>query len=342
MPSILLAALLAIPMGIGVGTTWVTGYTLLQENVSDEFRGRTFATLTVSARMTLFFALVAFPSMATALQAVPVGGHELGLKVATRISLWTGGLVVVGAALATRTGLKRHRLAKPQPLKLMPRFRKVDRAGGLFIVFEGVEGSGKGTQMELTRQWLASEGRDVLVTREPGGTELGDRLRDALLDPATGTIDPRAEALMFAAGRAQHVTSVIRPALEEGKVVLCDRFVDSSLAYQGVGRGAGEQDILTLNAWATQGLFPDVVILLNIDPEKGLARAASQGADRIESEALAFHARVSDAYLRLADENPDRFRVIDAEGTPQEVHHLVVAALRPVVAREPQGPAGPT
>jgi dTMP kinase len=227
----------------------------------------------------------------------------------------------------------------------LPFRRRPPRPGGLFIAFEGVEGSGKGTQIRLAQSYVESLGRDVIVTREPGGTELGERLRDALLDPATGTLTPRAEALLFAAGRAQHVVSVIRPALDEGKVVLCDRFIDSSLAYQGAGRGLGDPDLLSLNAWATEGLFPDLVVLLHLEPEEGLARASEAGrseADRIESEELAFHAKVSDAYLRLADEHPDTFVVIDGSGTPVEVHIRVKAALAKVFAPEDEGRAGAT
>jgi dTMP kinase len=194
----------------------------------------------------------------------------------------------------------------------------------------------------LAREYVKSLGRDVLVTREPGGTELGDRLREAILDPATGKVDSRAEALVFAACRAQHVVSVIRPALEEGKVVLCDRFVDSSVAYQGAARGLGEQDVLTLNAWATQGLFPDLVVLLHLEPEEGLARARLAGKDRIEAEEPAFHARVSDAYLRIAEENPDRFRIVDARGAPEEVHARVRSELEWLLFREGEGRAGPT
>jgi dTMP kinase len=181
----------------------------------------------------------------------------------------------------------------------------------------------------------------VIVTREPGGTGFGDRLREAILDPTTGTVDPRAEALVFAAARAHLVSSVIRPGLDEGKVVLCDRFVDSSVAYQGYGRGLGEQDVLTLNAWATQGLFPDLVILLHLEPEEGLAR--SDGApDRFESEDMAFHAKVADAYLKIAEEHPDRFHVVDAKGTPAEVHERVQVGLDRVLGRILEGRAGPT
>lgn len=347
MPSIALAALFAVPMGMAVGLTWVSGYTMLQENVTDEFRGRTFATLTITSRMTLFGALVVFPSVASAIgphAALSVAGRTLSVD-GNRVALWLGALVVVGAATASRRGLKRSRLARPRPLSLLPRWRRRERQGGLFVVFEGVEGAGKGTQIELARRFVQSTGRDVVVTREPGGTELGDRLRDAILDPATGHVDPRAEALLFAACRAQHVITVIRPALEEGKVVLCDRFIDSSLAYQGAGRGLGEQDVLTLNAWATQGLFPDLVVLLHLEPDQGLARASgrvSTALDRIESEELEFHARVSDAYLRIADENPDRVKLIDARGTPEEVHERVRAVLKPALSLGDEGRAGPT
>jgi dTMP kinase len=325
MPNIQLAALLAIPGGAGVGLAWVSGYTLLQENVSDEFRGRTFATLTVAVRMSMFVALAGFPAFAAAIgnHSLRVGGHVFDLS-GTRIALWVGGVVVVFAALGSRRGLRKSRLARPRRLQLAPRLRRAE-GKGRFVVFEGVEGAGKGTQIEMARGHLTSQGYSVVVTREPGGTELGDRIRRTILDPATGAIDPRAEALLFAAARAHHVTTVIRPALAEGKIVLCDRFVDSSVAYQGVARGLGEHDVVTLNAWATQGLFPDLVLLLHLEAGEGLARAGNggDGLDRIESEDLAFHAKVADAYLQIADEHPERFAVIDAQGTPDEVHQRV-------------------
>jgi dTMP kinase len=152
---------------------------------------------------------------------------------------------------------------------------------------------------------------------------MGEQLREVLLGDQP--LDARAETLLFAAGRAQHVVTVIRPALERGKVVLCDRYVDSSLAYQGVGRGLGEPDVLSLSAWATQGLFPDLVILLNIDPEEGLER--SGGEDRFEAEDEAFHQRVAEAYLHIADDHPERVVVVDALGEPKEVHERVQRAI---------------
>jgi dTMP kinase len=318
---------------------------MLQENVSDEFRGRTFATLTVSARMTLFLALVTFPALAAAIgpHTLHVGDRVLDLS-GTRISLWVGSVVVIMAGVFSRGGLKRGRLARPRPLALLPHLRKPE-GRGIFIVFEGVEGAGKGTQLELARTYIQSQGRDVVVTREPGGTGFGDALREVILDPTAGRVHPRAEALVFAAARTQLVSAVIRPALDEGKVVLCDRFVDSSVAYQGYARGVGEQDILTLNAWATEGLFPDLVVLLHIEPEEGLRRAGTS-PDRFEGEELGFHAKVADAYLKIAEEHPDRFHVIDASGTPEEVHRRVRAALDrvlgPEAERETRDRGGPT
>jgi dTMP kinase len=340
MPTIGLAALFAIPMGMGVGVTWVTGYTLIQENVSDEFRGRTFATLTISARMTLFVALVVFPAIAA---AIPVTIHVLGQTIhrpGNRIAMDLGGLLVVAAGFAARRGMKRSRLARPRALALIHRRRGTPRAGS-FVVFEGVEGSGKGTQIELARAHLVGRGYEVVMTREPGGTGFGDRLRDTILDPTTGTVDPRAEALVFAAARAHLVTTVIRPALDEGKIVLCDRFVDSSVAYQGAARGVGEADIMSLNDWATQGLWPDLVLLLHIEPEEGLARAGKD-PDRIEAEDLTFHAKVADAYLKIAEEHPDRVRVVDASGSQDEVHKRVCAELDGFLATREEGRAGPT
>jgi dTMP kinase len=341
MPSIALAALFTVPMGVGVGLTWVTGYTMIQENVSDEFRGRTFSTLTITARMALFLTLATFPALSDRIgpHFITVGGRIFDLS-GTRVALYLAGLVVVFAGLVSRRGLKRSRVARSRPLALRPRLLRPEGTG-VFIVFEGMEGAGKGTQVELARDYLRSRGLEVVSTREPGGTGFGDRLRETILDPTTGRVDPRAEALVFAAARAQLVATVIRPALADGKIVLCDRFVDSSVAYQGVARGLGEQDVLTLNAWATQGLFPDLVVLLHLDPEEGLARAG-EDLDRIEAEDLAFHAKVTDAYLRIAEEHPDRFRVVDAKGTPEQVHERVRKALDGVLAGYEEGRAGAT
>jgi len=242
--------------------------------------------------------------------------------------------MIVGG-IWSRTGLSKSRLTRPRPLRLFPRLRKMERRG-TFIAFEGVEGAGKGTQVRLAREFLEAEGHDVMVTREPGGTSLGERLRDTLLEREHESVDARAEALLFAASRAQHVSRVIRPALEEGKVVLCDRYLDSSLAYQGAGRGLGEQDVLSLNVWATQGLFPDLVMLLHIEPDQGLSRIGEE-QDRIESEDESFHAKVADAFLKIAEDHPERFRVIDASGPPDVVHQRVREELQRFFQRDEVG-----
>ncbi len=312
-PNVALAAVVTIVMGAAAGATWVTGYTLLHENVTDELRGRVFGSLTVLARLGLFLSLAGFPLLAQAFSGFDVGGP--------RLALWAGALVMIVGGIWSRSGLSKSRLTRPRPLRLFPRLRKTERRGS-FISFEGIEGAGKGTQVRLAKEFLESEGHDVLVTREPGGTRLGEHLRDTLLEHDQSSVDARAEALLFAASRAQHVSHVIRPALEEGKVVLCDRYLDSSLAYQGTGRGLGEQDVLSLNVWATQGLFPDLVILLHLEPGRGLSRIEGD-QDRIESEDEAFHAKVADAFLRIAEDHPERFRVIDAAGPPDQVHGRV-------------------
>ncbi len=337
MPGIMFAAVVTVVLGTFCGSAWVSGYVLLQENVTDEFRGRTFAALTVLSRLGLFLSLTLFPLIAGA-----IGVHEITLwdrtidLSGTRAALMIAGLGAVFAGGVTRKRLRRFRVSKPQPLGLVPKLRRPP-TNGLFVAFEGVEGSGKGTQIRLAREWLESQGIEVLVTREPGGTPVGEDLRKLLLGHDTGHIEPKTEALMFAASRAQHVASVIRPALAEGKVVICDRYIDSSVAYQGWARGLGEQDVLTLNVWATQGLFPDLVLLLHLEPEAGLLRSLEE-PDRIELEGADFHAKVADAYLRIAEEHPERFVVVDADQLQEDVHVEVVQALgRVLKEREDHG-----
>ena len=330
MPSIELASILTVILGVFCGSAWVSGYVLLQENVEDEFRGRTFGALTVLSRLGLFLSLAAFPVLAGIVgsREVLVADQRFDLS-GTRVALWVAGAMVVVAALFTRRGLSRFRISRPQPLALVPKLKRAP-SKGVFIAFEGVEGSGKGTQIRMVKEYLEADGVDVLVTREPGGTVVGEKLRELLLDHDTGVVEARTEALLFAASRSQHVTSVIRPALAEGKVVICDRYIDSSLAYQGSARGVGEQDVLTLNVWATQGLFPDLTILLHLEPEAGLLRSLEE-PDRIEVEGGEFHAKVADAYLKIAEEHPERFIVIDADDTPERVHEQVVEALKRVL-----------
>ena len=190
-------------------------------------------------------------------------------------------------------------------------------ARGVFITFEGGDGSGKSTQIQSVREWFESRGREVIVTREPGGTELGTEIR-RLVQNGPEDVDARTEALLYAADRAYHVATVIGPALERGAVVLGDRYIDSSLAYQGAARSLGVDEIASLSAWATQGLYPSLTFLLDLPPEVG-ARRRTDAPDRMERESMDFHERVRHQYLRLADAEPDRIVVIDAVGTVEEV-----------------------
>ena len=190
-------------------------------------------------------------------------------------------------------------------------------ARGMFITFEGGDGSGKSTQIQSVREWFESRGREVIVTREPGGTELGTEIR-RLVQNGPEDVDARTEALLYAADRAYHVATVIGPALERGAVVLGDRYIDSSLAYQGAARSLGVDEIASLSAWATQGLYPSLTFLLDLPPEVG-ARRRTDAPDRMERESMDFHERVRHQYLRLADAEPDRIVVIDAVGTVDEV-----------------------
>jgi dTMP kinase len=196
---------------------------------------------------------------------------------------------------------------------------------GRLIAFEGVEGAGKSTQVELLRQALEKAGRRVVTTREPGGTPLGEQVRSILLDPASA-LDARTETLLFAAARAQLVAQVIRPALERAEVVLCDRYLDSSLAYQGAARGLGLEPVAAINGFATEGLLPDLVVLLRVDPAEGLARQRG-GRDRIERQDLEFHQRVAQGFLDLAAADPERFVVIDGAAPVDRVAAEVRAAV---------------
>ena len=191
---------------------------------------------------------------------------------------------------------------------------------GVFITLEGGDGSGKTTQAELLRAWLSGQGRTVLRTREPGGTEVGLEIREIVLHHR-GDISARAEALLYAADRAHHVATVVRPALERGEVVIQDRYIDSSVAYQGVGRVLDPEAVRGLSEWATEGLAPDLTILLDLDADaaRGRLDEARTRYDRLEAEASEFHDRVRAAYLALAEAEPGRFLVVDAARPVDEI-----------------------
>ncbi|NDK31104.1 dTMP kinase [Nesterenkonia haasae] len=212
----------------------------------------------------------------------------------------------------------------------------IDETKGLFVVLEGGEGAGKTTQLGLLEQWLAQSGRRVVRTREPGGTEVGERIRALVLDHGQGEVDPRTEALLFAASRAAHVSQKIRPALDAGAVVLCDRYIDSSLAYQGAGRGLGVAEVAQINAWATEGLEPNLTVLLDVDPLVSARRRASRdggaAGDRIESADLAFHTTLREAFLDRAAAAPGRYLVLNGEDSVESLHRAVRTRLESLLS----------
>jgi len=204
---------------------------------------------------------------------------------------------------------------------------------GRFITLEGGDGAGKTTQAELLTEWLEANGRTVVRTREPGGTDLGLRIREIVLHER-GHVSARAEALLYAADRAHHVETVVRPAIARGDVVLQDRYIDSSVAYQGVARGLGAEHIRSVSDWAADGLVPERTVLLDLDVTEGRARvAAARGDtfDRLESEAAAFHESVRSAFLGMAAAEPERFLVVDAAEPADVVQQRIRRALAPLV-----------
>lgn len=205
-------------------------------------------------------------------------------------------------------------------------------ARGIFITLEGGEGAGKSTSLAFIQAWLRQAGKNVLVTREPGGTETGERIREILLHGRELSISPETELLLMFAARAEHLARVIRPALERGQTVLCDRFTDASYAYQGGGRGIAEARIAELENWVQGALRPDLTLLLDVPVEVGLKRANARSApDRFESENIAFFERVRGAYLARAAREPKRMRVIDASQTPEAVERALGIILDEVV-----------
>jgi dTMP kinase len=196
---------------------------------------------------------------------------------------------------------------------------------GLFITFEGGDGSGKTTQINLLTQWLESQGHTVVLTREPGGTDLGVELRNIVMH-RKGFIAPRAEALLYAADRSHHIHTLVRPALERGDIVVQDRYLDSSVAYQGAGRVLDPDEVRELSLWGTEGLMPDLTVLLDVPASVAKARQAQteRTYDRLEAEAEDFHTRVRESYLGLASAEPERFLVVDGELPIEEIHQSII------------------
>ncbi len=206
---------------------------------------------------------------------------------------------------------------------------------GVFVCFEGGEGSGKSTQSRLLREWLEAEGYAVVLTFEPGDTEVGRQLRRIVLSPETGELSDRTEALLYAADKAEHVDTVVQPALDRGEVVVTDRYVDSTLAYQGAGRALDVAEVAQVARWATHDLRPHLTVVLDLEPEHGLGRFEER--DRIEGESVEFHERVRAAFLAMAAADPEHYLVLDARLPVEEIASEIRAELTPLLERAVRG-----
>src|SRR3954466_8342680 len=325
-----IALLLVVLMGFFAGISYLAGFTLLGTEVEDEIRGRTFAIVQSLVRASLILSLAVVP-----FGVGLIGHHEVHLGVVAvpvtgeRIMLFVAGLLAVGVGVLAYRQMDDGR---PVPLvaDVVTALRRDTTArrrlagGGVLIAFEGGEGAGKSTQVHRLQEWLINEGLVARATFEPGATPSGAGLRSIVLDRAHAGISSRSEALLYAADLAQHGHDVLRPALDAGEVVITDRFVDSSLAYQGAGRTIPLDDVRMLSRWATEGLVPDLTVLLDLPPEVGLARARGRAvADRLESESIDFHHRVRQTFRALAETDPDRYLVVDARRPPDDIAAVI-------------------
>ncbi len=335
--NLVIVVMLTVLLGACAGIAWIIGYTLIGLEVDDAIRGRTFSFLQSTARVTLLLVV----AVANPLAAL-FGAHALRLGEVSYRFDGTNLVLVLGGALATVVGILalRHmddRKGVPLAGDLIAAVRGErfqpqgpEELPGLFVAFEGGEGSGKTSQSRMLAIWLRDQGYDVVQTREPGSTKIGMRLRAILLDAAERGLSARAEALLYAADRAEHVEKVIRPALQRGSVVITDRYVDSSLAYQGAGRSLDPEDVARINAWATGGLVPHLTVLIDTPPEVGLRRLGG-AADRIESEPLHFHERVRKEFRALAAADPERYFVVDGTLPMEEITRRIQDHVREIL-----------
>ncbi len=338
----------AVLVGAGAGMAFLAGTTLLGGEIADEVRGRVFAVVQIGTRLVLILAIALSSLLAG------VGGSRrfeianLGISISsTRLLLLAAGLAGIFAGISA-FGQMDDKKGVPVLADLWGSVRgrpltpaEPFASAGLFVVFEGGEGAGKSTQLALLAARLRDQGRDVVVTREPGATGIGERIRSLLLgQPGSEVPSPRAEALLYAADRAHHVATVVRPALARGAVVVSDRYIDSSLAYQGAGRTLPVDEVSWLSSWATGGLKPDLVVLLDIDPHTGLSRVAvrSGATDHLEAESVSFHERVRYAFLDLAATDPKHYLVLDAARPADEIADEVARRITELLGTPTGGP----
>ncbi|MEV0199831.1 dTMP kinase [Nonomuraea sp. NPDC050691] len=324
-----IVVMLTVVLGACAGIAWIIGYTLIGLEVQDAMRGRTFSFLQSTARVTLLLVVAVANPLAALFGEHRLDAGQLSYRFdgSNLVLLLGGALAVVVGILALRHMDDRKGVPLSDDLIAAVRGERFRPEGaedmpGLFIAFEGGEGSGKTTQSRMIAIWLRDQGYDVVQTREPGSTKVGMRLRAILLDAAERGLSPRAEALMYAADRSEHVEKVIRPALRRGAIVVCDRYVDSSLAYQGAGRALDPEDVAKVNSWATGGLLPHLTVLIDTPPSIGLTRLGG-AADRIESEPLEFHERVRKEFRALAAASPERYLVVDGTFAPEQITRAI-------------------
>jgi dTMP kinase len=350
-PNLALLVIFVIMLGALAGIAYATGLTIVGLEVDDDTRGRTFAFFQSSTLVILFVVIALSGVLSTAftklisnitgsgnLRVGSVVYHSVGQNVVLLLAALAAATVGVISyqkmddrkGVPLRQDLMRALRGEPMfevapPSPVMDAVPPVRR--GLLIALEGGEGAGKTTQARLLAIWLRDQGYDVVSTQEPGATKVGMRLRAMLLDTANAGLSPRAEALMYAADRAEHVASVIEPALKRGAIVVTDRYIDSSLAYQGTGRKLPLNEVARINRWATRGLTADRTILLDLPPSAGLGRRAVS-ADRLEAEPEDFHERVRAGFRQLADAEPARYLVLDATRPPEELSRQIQENIR--------------
>ena len=353
-PNLIFVVFMVFLVGMLAGIAYPTGFTIVGLEVDDETRGRVFAFFQSTIQVILLMVIALVPFIAggfTAIIKAVTGSPDVQVGHLEYTSAGQNAVLLLAAVIVAFVGIRSYRdmddrkgvplredliaalrgeQFSPAPAAASVNGHAPPAPHGLFIAFEGGEGSGKTTQARLIAIWLREIGYDVVTTHEPGATKVGMRLRALLLDTAHTGMSPHAEALMYAADRAEHVASVIKPALDRGAVVISDRYVDSSLAYQGNGRGLSNSDIAQLNSWATGGRMPDLTILLDMPPEAGLGRRA-RSADRLEAEPPEFHRRVRAGFLALAREDPPRYLVLDATRSVAEISSEIKDRVRKIL-----------
>ncbi len=328
---------ITVVLGFFSGVAWVTGNTMLGLEVPDALRGRTFAFVGSMIRLALSVVLAAGPLLAGVIgrHTIRVPGDSGTLMVYNGAAIT---FLLAGIVMTTVGVLSYRQMDDRKGISIVSDLihafsgaTGVYAGTGVFVAFEGGEGAGKSTQARELQTWLTAEGYSVVHTHEPGGTDVGRKLRDIVLDPATGDISHRTETLLYNADKAEHVDRIIAPALAAGDVVITDRYVDSTLAYQGAGRALVDTEVERVARWATGDLRPHLTVLLDLPPGTGMARF--EGRDRIEGESLEFHERVRQAFLRLASAKPENYLVLDARLPAPEIAEAVRLRIAPMLGQ---------